>query len=259
MYLDMYKFILNNENVKKDATNNLNPQKIISRLTGYKRNINLFNYQVSHVFGKTKNIFLFEAPWNIVFVPKIIDPFTGHETKGIWPKEYQAKFLSYASEKYAGFIEEYNYLITKPEIEDGIKLYIKELKYKDGSTKEILQFEKDVISELAAIRINGGTERVAPPEELVVNQTGDDSIKNTITNSDSELTYKVLLDLKHSKNRSWVQLRNGCLDFLGLPVTFTTQPMKNTSRAFARESQKTTGLSYQELLKLLEERSLGLK
>jgi len=108
MYLDMYKCILNNENVKKDATNNLELQKIISQLTGHKRNVNLFNYQVSHIFGKTKNVFLFEALWNIALVPKIIDPFTGHETKGIWSVEYQKKFSAYASEIYVEFIDEYN-------------------------------------------------------------------------------------------------------------------------------------------------------
>ncbi|AET69328.1 hypothetical protein Desor_3879 [Desulfosporosinus orientis DSM 765] len=66
---EVKKRIFNNTNVKKDATNSVEPQKIISRLTGYKRNTNLFNYQVSHIFGKTKNIFLFEAPWNIALVP----------------------------------------------------------------------------------------------------------------------------------------------------------------------------------------------
>ena len=70
LYLGLYKNLFNNGNVKKDATNNVEPQKIISRLTGYKRNINLLNYQVSHIFGRTKNIFLFEAPWNIAFIPK---------------------------------------------------------------------------------------------------------------------------------------------------------------------------------------------
>lgn len=89
LYTGLYKYLFNNENVKKDGTNNAVPQKIISELTGHKRNGNLFNYQVFHIFGKTKNIFLFEAPWNIALVPKIIDPFTGHETKGVWPKEYQ--------------------------------------------------------------------------------------------------------------------------------------------------------------------------
>lgn len=151
LYFGLYKHIMNNENIKKDATNNNGPQRIISKLTGYKRNVNLFNYQVSHIFGKTKNIFLFEAPWNIAFVPKIIDPFTGHETMGIWPKEYQVKFSTYASEIYGEFINDYNQLVTEANIVDGILEYISELKNQLGMTMEVLRFEKDVQVELSTI------------------------------------------------------------------------------------------------------------
>lgn len=259
LYTGLYKHLFNNENVKKDGTNNAVPQKIISQLTGYKRNCDLFNYQVSHIFGKTKNIFLFEAPWNIALVPKIIDPFTGHETKGVWPEEYQERFLAYAGEKYAAFIAEYNQLISRPEIIEGMLEYIDGLKKIDGSTKEILQFEKDVMLELTPIG------RVADKENKIIEVVKSNSLENTrplttnIVINDSGEIYKTLLNLKHEKNRSWVQLRNGCLDLLGLPVSFTTQPVKNTSRAFARDCQRKTGLSYQELLQLLDEHKLGNK
>ncbi|MEH6957593.1 hypothetical protein [Neobacillus drentensis] len=152
MYTGLYKYIYNNEYVKKDPTNNAVPQKIISQLTGYKRNTNLFNYQVSHIFGKTKNIFLFEAPWNSALVPKIIDPFTGHETKGVWPEEYQARFSEYATEKYSDFIDEYNELISKSQVSQGIEVYIANVRRSEGETKRILQFEKDVMLELAPIK-----------------------------------------------------------------------------------------------------------
>ncbi|MHC1731946.1 MAG: hypothetical protein AB9888_07975 [Bacteroidales bacterium] len=151
LYLGLYKYLFNNGNVKKDATNNVEPQKIISRLTGYKRNINLLNYQVSHIFGRTKNIFLFEAPWNIAFIPKIIDPFTGHETKGTWPLEYQERFYTYSREIYKEFIDEYNQLITRSDISEGIVKHIDNLKKKEGLTKEVLQFEKDALVELSSI------------------------------------------------------------------------------------------------------------
>lgn len=80
----------------------------------------------------------------------------------------------------------------------------------------------------------------------VVNNPLEDT-KNLDRKADlnnSEEIYKVLLELKHQKNRSWVQLRNGCLDLQGLPVSLTTQPVKNTSRAFARECHRNTGLSF---------------
>lgn len=256
LYLGLYKHLFNNSNVNKDKTNNDEPQRIISRLTGYKRKSNLLNYQVSHIFGKTKNIFLFEAPWNIAFVPKLIDPFTGHETKGVWPIEYQEKFFSYSSEIYKEFIEEYNELITSADVVEGITDYINILKEQTENLKEILQFERDVIGELSIIEISPNTNKKPQHVNMVSIHIPSDTSTEHIGGQDF---YSMLLKLKHEKNRSWVQLRNGCLDLLGLPVTFTTQPMKNTSRAFARESQKTTGLSYGEILQILEEKNLGIK
>jgi len=35
--------------------------------------------------------------------------------------------------------------------------------------------------------------------------------------------------------------------------------MRNTSRAFARQAQKTTGLSFEKILQLLNDRQLGVK
>lgn len=82
LYKNLYKELFNNYHVKKDPTNNDRPQKLIYKLTGYKRNNNIYNFQTSHIWGRTKNIFMFEAPWNICYTPKITDPFTGHEAKG---------------------------------------------------------------------------------------------------------------------------------------------------------------------------------
>lgn len=155
LYIGLYKYLFDNNNVKKDSTNNAVPHRLIENMTGYKRNKNLLNYQVSHIFGKTKNIYLFEAPWNIALVPKLIDPFTGHESKGIWPKEYQSRFLAFAREKYAQFIEDYNCLITDSIIVNRIQQYIRLLKNQEGETKEILQFERDSLNELCEIELNG--------------------------------------------------------------------------------------------------------
>ncbi|OGO86193.1 MAG: hypothetical protein A2Y22_08780 [Clostridiales bacterium GWD2_32_59] len=152
----MYKYLFKNNNVKKDPTNNSEPQKIISELTNYIRNENIFNYQVSHIFGRTKNIFLFEAPWNIAFVPKVMDPFTGHESTGVLQKEYKEKFQSHASKLYAEFIEEYNYLITRPDISEGILYYIDDLK-KQRDVKEVLDFKNSVLAELSVIGTDTAT------------------------------------------------------------------------------------------------------
>lgn len=150
LYKDLYKELFNNFHVEKDPTNNAAPHRLIQKLTGLKRNVNIYNYQVSHIWGHTKNIFLFEAPWNICYTPKIVDPFTGHETKGIWPTEYQALFLSKARTLYAPFIREYNQLLEELDIERRVEKYLLSLK---GTVpdKEWAQFEKDVVSELSPI------------------------------------------------------------------------------------------------------------
>ena len=83
----------------------------MKKLTGLTRNKDIYNYQVSHIWGRTKNIFLFEAPWNVCYTPKIIDPFTGHETKGDLPSDFQKYFIRFAQKKYKKYIEDYNRII----------------------------------------------------------------------------------------------------------------------------------------------------
>lgn len=118
LFEKMYKDIFNIE-VKFDGSNNTQPTRMLQDCTGYKKNENIFNFQVAHVFGRTKNIFCFTAPWNIVFIPKIIDPFTGHEAKGDYKEEFQKKFQKKVFQKFEEQIKEYNQLMKKwrPEIE----------------------------------------------------------------------------------------------------------------------------------------------
>lgn len=150
LYKKLYEELLNNSHVEQDPTNNSVPQKLIQRITGLTRNKDIYNYQVSHIWGHTKNVFMFEAPWNICYVPKIMDPFTGHETKGTWPVEYQKLFISHASKLYNLFIKEYNQILIELGIEKKLQEYILSLK---GSIpeKEFEQFSKDAIRELSPI------------------------------------------------------------------------------------------------------------
>jgi len=108
--LNLYQDIFDIQ-INFDQTNNDKPSRIIQNLTGYKKNKNIFNYQVSHVFGNTKNVYCFTAPWNIVFIPKVIDPFTGHEAKGIYVDDFKNKFLAIITNKYRNLIIEYNKII----------------------------------------------------------------------------------------------------------------------------------------------------
>lgn len=76
--------------------------------------------------------------------------------------------------------------------------------------------------------------------------------------TEEETLHDILLNLKHSKNRSWVQLRKGCLDMLEKPVEFSTKSIKSTSRAFAKQASEKTGLTYDQILSWLDENGLGL-
>ena len=147
LYINFYKYWLNNSHVKKDSTNNNKPQTNIKKMTGLIRNKDIYNYQVSHIWGHTKNIFLFEAPWNICYTPKIIDPFTGHETKGDLPSEFQNYFIKHAQKKYRQFIDDYNNIISTYSIATILKKYCNEKAITDE------RFLDDAISELSTITI----------------------------------------------------------------------------------------------------------
>jgi hypothetical protein len=96
-------------------SSNNKPTQLLQNLTGYRKNKNIFNYQVSHVFGNTKNVFCFTEPWNIVFIPKIIDPFTGHESKGDCIDKFQRLFKNKLYETFFAEITEYNKIMGSME------------------------------------------------------------------------------------------------------------------------------------------------
>ncbi len=145
LYIDFYKYVFKNEHVKKDPTNNNRPQANIKKMTGLVRNKDIYNYQVSHIWGHTKNIFLFEAPWNICYTPKIIDPFTGHETKGDLPKEFQEYFLKYSQKKYRKYIDDYNKIVFSYDFKKRLNEYCKINSIDDE------RFVQDAMAELSPI------------------------------------------------------------------------------------------------------------
>jgi hypothetical protein len=120
LYIGLYRILLGNMNVRKDKTNNRKPTQLLQRITGYSKSSikdnrtkkAISNYQVTHIFDQTKNPFLFVAPWNLVWKPKILDPFTGHESKGAFSQTYKTVFRSKAKLLYADYIEEYNDLAS---------------------------------------------------------------------------------------------------------------------------------------------------
>jgi len=108
--------------IEYDKSNNSQPTKVIHELTGHRKNKSIFNYQVSHVFGRTKNVFCFTAPWNIVFLPKIVDPLSGHEAKGDAASEFISRFQKLIFEKFEAQIFDFNKRmeILQPKIEEWL-------------------------------------------------------------------------------------------------------------------------------------------
>ena len=126
LLLDFYKHLLGNRNIKKDPTNNSQPTKIIKELSGYSKINNtkyelIRNYQISHIYGRTKNVYAFTAPWNIAYIPKIYDPFTGHEAKGDMVKEFTSKLEIQAYKNFKPLIEDFNNIITHSVFIDKLK------------------------------------------------------------------------------------------------------------------------------------------
>lgn len=153
LFLKFYENIFEHSNIVKDPTNNQQPTKLLESLTGLKKNKDIRNYQVSHIFGRTKNIFTFTAPWNIVFMPKILDPFTGHEAKGDMIDEYQKLFQQQSYNKFKHFIDEFNHIITDTKLVKNIEDYFEELHNSSENKKTIAKFEKAVREEFSPIKL----------------------------------------------------------------------------------------------------------
>lgn len=94
LYFKLYENMFGNTKIFKDSTNNAEPTKLLKNLTTYSKTRQagktlIMNYQISHLFGRTKNPLLFTCPWNVAYIPKYLDPFTGHETQGQYSEEFK--------------------------------------------------------------------------------------------------------------------------------------------------------------------------
>jgi len=149
VYEDLYKEIFN-INVCIDATNNNKPTKLIEEGTGHRKNKTIRNYQVSHVFGRTKNIYSFTAPWNITFIPKVMDPFTGHEAKGDYVAEFTKMFTDYVYNEFHEMIDEYNGIMKKKskDVSQWLDGYI----FEGFNDKAIALIKSDVQGEFGLIK-----------------------------------------------------------------------------------------------------------
>lgn len=157
LYIELYSILFPNCKIQLDPTNNAGPRKVLEASTfhsKYGKNKTIQNYQVAHVKGCTKNPLLFTAPWNIVWIPKIFDPFTGHESHGTLSEKYKTAFLKYWFTKYESLILEYNELILEHCSEKKLKSALTSVKMSSNFDEKLFKrFEKSVFEELSLITI----------------------------------------------------------------------------------------------------------
>ena len=152
--LEVHKSLFGNSNIKKDPTNNAHPTKILENLTGFsKRKLKssnlISNYQVSHIFGRTKNALMFMAPWNIVYIPKLFDPFSGHESKGELTQIFSKKLKEITYEKFKVQIDDYNSIVNNSKFVDSLNSSIDDLKSNNNEVSDkLLNSIKDEFSEV---------------------------------------------------------------------------------------------------------------
>jgi hypothetical protein len=161
LYLDLYEHLFPGVEILVDRTNNDQPRKTLAKCTNFKpakadtkKHKALLNYQVSHIFGRTKNPYTFTAPWNIVYLPKIMDPFTGHESKGEVTMLFTEAFQMSFYDKYNELIYEYNQIMMELQLE--IEFYTNTLKAVDSginSANSIDVFKRNVLKEFEVIKL----------------------------------------------------------------------------------------------------------
>lgn len=149
-YIDFYKFAIPNINLKIDPSNNSAPRKLIEKLTGLKKNIHIQNYQVSHVFSKTKNVYAFTAPWNLIYLPKVFDPFTGHEAHGGKVTLFTSNIEKHIFNKFAQLIDDFNQTMDSLEIENKFSQFTSSIALPE---KNYLNLKSSIQSEFSKITI----------------------------------------------------------------------------------------------------------
>ena len=159
-FIELYKNLFQNNKIQKDSTNNAQPTKLLKNMTPYCKITNdekndgkerIKNYQVSHLFGKTKNPLLFNAAWNIAYIPKYLDPFTGHESQGEHRDIFKIIFEKNLKQKYAAYIIDYNNFIKEyviNQLEDALNKTRRELKI---TIKDFERFRSDAREALSEI------------------------------------------------------------------------------------------------------------
>ncbi|MDA3945465.1 MAG: hypothetical protein PF439_02145 [Helicobacteraceae bacterium] len=150
---DFYSKVFGNKQVKKDPSNTQNPAKIIEKLTGYKKANDLKNYQLTSIFGRSRNILAFCAPWNIVYIPSVLDPLLSVDAHTDLANEYKKRFMQHSYEKFKPYIDEFNEMVSNHQFKKSMDEYFQTL-FDDGhfDKKEMMAFENTIREDFAPIK-----------------------------------------------------------------------------------------------------------
>lgn len=69
---------------------------------------------------------------------------------------------------------------------------------------------------------------------------------------------QALRELKGERTWSWKMLRDGCMSHLGEDIQSRSKNAMGNARTFAKKAQERTGLSFEQMIDILNENDLGL-
>ena len=114
-YYDLFRLEL-----EKDPDGNKAPNVALCKLLGIKKPA---NYTCVHVFGGTNNPILFNALFNVCYVPAIYAPLTSDNRHKMTPlhEEFRRRFMERVMELYGDIVAEYNDFLEEQEIMSRIE------------------------------------------------------------------------------------------------------------------------------------------
>lgn len=93
-----------------------------------------------------------------------------------------------------------------------------------------------------------------PP--ILLSKKGHAALEGQVAAIADDSIGRAILPLRSKTNRSWAQLRRGCLDLLGQPVLWPSKASAAGARAFARQAAVVAGISYEDILNWMNDRDL---
>lgn len=114
-YLDLFRLEL-----EKDPDGNQVPNTILCNLLGIHKPA---NYVCVHIFGGTNNPLLFNALFNVCYIPAIYAPLTTDNRHKRTPlqAEFRERFMTKVHELFGDIIDDYNHFIAEQRIIDRIE------------------------------------------------------------------------------------------------------------------------------------------